>query len=47
MIVDAHPELGALQVMQEVGKQWQALTKENRKYFKDKADKDKFRYLTD
>ena len=31
--------------MQEVGKQWQALTKEERKYFKDKADRDKVRYL--
>lgn len=31
--------------MQEVGKQWQALTPEQRKYFKDKADRDKVRYL--
>lgn len=31
--------------MQEVGKQWQALTAEQRQYFKDKADKDKVRYL--
>jgi hypothetical protein len=37
--------MGALQIMQEVGKQWQAMTKEERKYFKDKADKDKIRYL--
>jgi len=43
--VDDHPEMGALQVMQEVGKQWQALTPEQRKYFKDKADRDKVRYL--
>ena len=25
-IVDTHPEMGALQVMQEVGKKWQALS---------------------
>jgi hypothetical protein len=31
--------------MQEVGKQWQALTKEQRNYFKSKADTDKIRYL--
>lgn len=31
--------------MQEVGKQWQSMTKEERKYFKDKADRDKVRYL--
>jgi hypothetical protein len=31
--------------MQEVGKQWQAMTNEKRKYFKQKADKDKLRYL--
>jgi hypothetical protein len=31
--------------MQEVGKQWQAMTNEKRKYFKEKADKDKVRYL--
>lgn len=37
--------MGALQIMQEVGKQWQAMTKEERKYFKDKADRDKIRYL--
>jgi len=39
--------MGALQVMQEVGKQWQALTEEQRHYFKDKADKDKLRYLNE
>ena len=31
--------------MQEVGKRWQNMTKEERKYFKDKADRDKLRYL--
>ena len=37
--------MGALQVMQEVGKQWQGLSEEQRNYFKEKADKDKVRYL--
>lgn len=31
--------------MQEVGKKWQALTAEERQYFKMKADHDKVRYL--
>jgi hypothetical protein len=31
--------------MQEVGKQWQAMTSEERNYFKVKADQDKVRYL--
>lgn len=47
LIVDAHPEMGALQVMQEVGKKWQAMTAEERHYFKKKADTDKVRYLTE
>lgn len=33
--------------MQEVGKQWQAMLDEERQYFKDKADKDKIRYLAE
>ncbi len=33
--------------MQEVGKKWQALTHEERQYFKEKADRDKVRYLTE
>ena len=33
--------------MQEVGKKWQALSAEERNYFKQKADKDKVRYLTE
>jgi hypothetical protein len=45
MIVEQHTEMGALQIMQEVGKQWQAMTSKERKYFKDKADRDKIRYL--
>jgi hypothetical protein len=45
LIVEAHLEMGALQVMQEVGKQWQALTMDEKQYFKFKADRDKLRYL--
>ncbi|CDW77225.1 UNKNOWN [Stylonychia lemnae] len=40
-----NPEMGALQVMQEIGKQWQAMTDDQKKYFSIKADKDKVRYL--
>lgn len=32
-------------MMQEVGKKWQALSEDERNYFKIKADKDKVRYL--
>jgi hypothetical protein len=39
--------MGALQVMQEVGKEWQSMTQDARKYFKDKADRDKVRYLNE
>jgi hypothetical protein len=31
--------------MQEVGKKWQAMTADERHYFKLKADRDKVRYL--
>ena len=31
--------------MKEVGNQWQAMAESERQYFKDKADKDKVRYL--
>lgn len=44
-IVAANPDMGALEVMQEVGRAWQSMTENDRKYFKDKADKDKNRYL--
>jgi len=43
--VKARPELSALQIMQEVGKRWRALTEEEKLYFKDKSDRDKVRYL--
>ncbi|TNV85032.1 hypothetical protein FGO68_gene4044 [Halteria grandinella] len=46
-IVEANPDMGALQVMQEVGKQWQSMSEEDRNYFKVKADQDKVRYLDD
>lgn len=39
--------MGALDIMKEVGKKWQKLTEEERDYFKQKADRDKFRYLKD
>ena len=45
LIVEAHPEMGALQVMQQVGKQWQQMSEQSRAEFKCKADKDKVRYL--
>lgn len=44
-IVTANPNMGALEVMQEVGRAWQAMVEGDRKYFKDKADNDKHRYL--
>ena len=46
-IVNANPDMGALLVMQEVGRAWQSMTEEDRKYFKDKADNDKHRYLAE
>ena len=39
--------MGALEVMQEVGRAWQSMTELDRKYFKDKADNDKHRYLAE
>lgn len=46
-IVADNPNMGALKVMQEVGKKWQSMTEEDRKYFKKKADNDKHRYLAE
>jgi hypothetical protein len=43
--VRANPEMGALNVMKEVGYAWQSMTSNDRQYFQDKADKDKIRYL--
>ena len=37
--------MGALEVMQEVGRKWQSMGEEERAYFKRKADNDKHRYL--
>ena len=39
----ANPDMGALMVMKEVGRAWQAMVETDRKYFKDKADNDKHR----
>lgn len=39
--------MGALMVMKEVGRAWQAMVETDRKYFKDKADNDKHRYLAE
>lgn len=46
-IVNQYPQLGALEIMKKVGELWQKLlqTPEGTKYFQDKADKDKIRYL--
>ena len=46
-IVTANPNMGALEVMQEVGRAWQSMSENDRKYFKDKADNDKYRYLAE
>ena len=37
--------MGALEVMQEVGRAWQSMKDDERAYFKRKADNDKHRYL--
>lgn len=37
--------MGALEVMQEVGRAWQSMGDVDRVYFKSKADNDKHRYL--
>ena len=39
--------MGALQIMKEVGKQWQGLTKNQKDYFQKKADQDKVRYVAE
>lgn len=48
-IVLEYPSLGALDIMKKVGQLWQRLLiKENgTKYFQDKADRDKLRYLNE
>ncbi len=46
-IVSANPNMGALMVMKEVGRAWQSMSETDRKYFKDKADNDKHRYLAE
>lgn len=46
-IVIQYPQLGALDIMKKVGERWQSLQREENgtKYFQDKADQDKMRYL--
>lgn len=46
-IVTANPNMGALEVMQEVGRAWQSISEADKKYFKEKADNDKHRYLAE
>ena len=46
-IVNANPTMGALEVMQEVGRAWQSISDADKKYFKEKADNDKHRYLAE
>lgn len=46
-IVAANPNLNALYVMKAVGKAWQSSTEADRKYYKDMANLDKTRYLTE
>jgi hypothetical protein len=45
LIVKLNPNMGALQVMKQVGKAWQSMALLQRQYFKNKADRDKVRYL--
>lgn len=47
IIVQQNQQLGALEIMKKVGERWQELlaTNNGTKYFQDKADKDKKRYL--
>jgi hypothetical protein len=45
VIVRDFPEITALEIMQKVGQQWQSLDDKGKKYFQQKADNDKFRYL--
>lgn len=45
VIVRDNPDMGALDIMKQVGYQWQGLTEKQRQYFQDKADVDKVRYL--
>lgn len=46
-IVAANPNLNALYVMKAVGKAWQSSTEADRKYYKDMANLDKTRYLSE
>lgn len=43
-VTQEFPEMNALDVMKEVGRRWQSITKENKDYFQSLADKDKERF---
>lgn len=38
------PDMNALDVMKEVGRRWQSITEEDKKYYQEQADKDKERF---
>lgn len=40
-----NPNMGALNVMKQVGYEWQNITEEKKQYFQNKADIDKARYI--
>jgi HMG (high mobility group) box len=40
-----NPNLGALNVMKQVGYEWKNITEEKKQYFQNKADIDKARYI--
>jgi uncharacterized protein (UPF0305 family) len=43
-VTQEFPDMNALDVMKEVGRRWQAISKENKDYFQALADKDKERF---
>ena len=43
-ISEENPDMPALQIMKEVGKEWQMLDDEGRQKFQAKADLDKYRF---
>ena len=44
-VVKDHPNIPALDIMKEVGKTWQNISKEELDYFKKKSQEDMQRYL--
>lgn len=43
-VTQEYPDMNALDVMKEVGRRWQTITKEDKDYFQKLADKDKERF---